>query len=128
MTCCNVSCEHHTEPFSVVLACSQFKTGELQLKSNNLSTLAILREFITKEATMQKIRIQLSFKLDPATVAQSINSLWPRMRVQLQQTREDLLLEALKVNLQSYWSALLAKTSDLDSTSLRLAGNHNARR
>ena len=67
------------------------------LRSNNLSSLAILRDFITKQATLQKIRIQLSFKLDASTVSQSVNSLWPRMRVQLQQTREELLLEALQV-------------------------------
>lgn len=84
-----------------LLHCSQFKRGELLLKSNNLSSLAILREFITKEATLQKIRIQLSFKLDSATVAQSVTSLWPRMQAQLRQTRKDLLLEALQVSLQA---------------------------
>lgn len=67
------------------------------LKSDNLSSLAILREFITKEATLQKTRIQLSFKLDADSINHSVNSLWPRMKQHMEHSRENLLLEALQV-------------------------------
>ena len=67
------------------------------MQSNNLSSLAILREFITKEATMQKIRIQLSFKLDPESISHSMHSLWPRLKQHMEHSRENLLLEALQV-------------------------------
>ena len=67
------------------------------LKSDNLSSLAILREFITKKATFQKTRIQLSFKLDPDSITHSVNSLWPRMKRHMEHSRESLLLEALQV-------------------------------
>ena len=77
--------------------CSQYKRGELVLKSNNLSSLAILREFITKEATLQKTRIQLSFKLDAGSISHSVNNLWPRIKQHMQHSRENLLLEALQV-------------------------------
>ena len=77
--------------------CSQYKRGELVLKSDNLSSLAILREFITKEATLQKTRIQLSFKLDAGSISHSISNLWPRMKQHMQHSRESLLLEALQV-------------------------------
>lgn len=79
------------------MLCSHYKHGELLLRSDNLSSLAILREFITKEATMQKKRIQLSFKLDPDSISHSINSLWPRIRRHMEHSRENLLLEALQV-------------------------------
>ena len=67
------------------------------LKSDNLSSLAILREFVTKEATMQKTRIQLSFKLDAGSISHSVSSLWPRMKLHMEHSRENLLLEALQV-------------------------------
>lgn len=78
--------------------CSQYRRGNLVLKSDNLSSLAILREFITKEATLQKTRIQLSFKLDAGSISHSVNSLWPRMKQHMQHSRENLLLEALQVS------------------------------
>lgn len=84
--------------------CSQYKRGELILKSDNLSSLAILREFVTKEATMQKVRIQLSFKLEPRSIGHSISSLWPRMKRHMEHSRENLLLEALQVCASLYAS------------------------
>lgn len=80
-----------------ILFCSQYRQGELVLKSDNLSSLAILREFVTKEATLQKTRIQLSFKLDAGSISHSVNSLWPRMKQHMEHSRESLLLEALQV-------------------------------
>ena len=79
------------------MICSRYKRGELLLRSDNLSSLAILREFITKEATMQKKRIQLSFKLDPDSISHSMSNLWPRMKRDMEHSRENLLLEALQV-------------------------------
>ncbi len=80
-----------------MMICSRYKRGELLLRSDNLSSLAILREFITKEATVQKKRIQLSFKLDPESISHSMRSLWPRMKRHMEHSRENLLLEALQV-------------------------------
>lgn len=82
---------------SSTVFCSQYKRGELVLKSDNLSSLAILREFITKEATLQKTRIQLSFKLDAGSISHSVNNLWPRVKQHMEHSRETLLLEALQV-------------------------------
>ncbi|KAL3157729.1 hypothetical protein ABBQ32_012156 [Trebouxia sp. C0010 RCD-2024] len=81
--------------YNSILVC-QYRQGELVLKSDNLSSLAILREFVTKEATLQKTRIQLSFKLDAGSISHSVNSLWPRMKQHMEHSRESLLLEALQ--------------------------------
>ena len=89
--------ELHATSSKHMLFCSQYRREELILKSDNLSSLAILREFITREATMQKIRIQLSFKLVQDSIRHSISILWPQIRRHMEHSRESLLLEALQV-------------------------------
>ncbi|DBB10076.1 hypothetical protein WJX82_004052 [Trebouxia sp. C0006] len=99
--------------YNSTLVC-HYKRGELLLRSDNLSSLAILREFITKEATMQKKRIQLSFKLDPESISHSMRNLWPRMKRHMEHSRENLLLEALQeIKMQEGDCSFLA--ADLES-------------
>ena len=78
-------------------ACSQYWQGGGCFRSNNLSTLAILREVITKNATAQKARIQLAFTLNPQDVTSTVELMWPKLEAQRDQERHLLLVDALQV-------------------------------
>lgn len=78
-----------------VLMC-KYKAGEGVFRSDSITTLAILKEGITKEATARKTRISISFDLKDESVAHFFRLLHPKLEYQLSLSRKMQLIEALK--------------------------------
>ena len=115
-------------------ACSQYWQGEGCFRSNNLSTLAILRGVITRVATAQKVRVQLAFTLNSQDVTSTVELMWPKLEAQRDQERRLLLMDALQVVRCCRPAALVcaqahcAARNDAHTRLSLAAGAENARR
>jgi len=78
-----------------VLTC-RYKAGEGVFRSDSVTSLAILKEGITKEATARKQRINISFDLQEQTVVNFLHLLHPKLTYQLGLSNRVQLIEALK--------------------------------
>ena len=52
--------------------------GEASFSSDSVSTIAILKEVITKEATQRKILLSTKFEIDEATIPHFLKLVSPR--------------------------------------------------
>jgi len=75
---------------------ARYKAGEGIFRSDSVTTLAILREGITKEATAKKQRIQVTFDLNDETVGHFLRLLHPKLEYQQSLSKKMQLIEALK--------------------------------
>mmetsp|Transcript_16876 Transcript_16876/g.20317 ORF Transcript_16876/g.20317 Transcript_16876/m.20317 type:complete len:715 (+) Transcript_16876:403-2547(+) len=78
-----------------ILIC-KYKAGEGVFRSDSITTLAILKEGITKEATARKTRITLSFDLKEECVTTFMHLMDPKLQFQLSLTKKMQMIEALK--------------------------------
>ncbi|XP_076319589.1 BBSome complex member BBS7-like isoform X2 [Tachypleus tridentatus] len=78
-----------------VLSCS-YKKGEAIFKSDNISTISILKDFLTKEATKRKIRLEISCDIDDTSIPHTLNLIHPKLEEQLLLAKKVQLIEALK--------------------------------
>jgi Bardet-Biedl syndrome 7 protein len=74
----------------------KIKKGDASFETDNVSTLGILEEVITKEATDRKTRVKVSFEIDQQSYASTLTLLWPKLEYQLQMSEKVKLIEALK--------------------------------
>jgi Bardet-Biedl syndrome 7 protein len=74
----------------------KYQKGSIEFSSENLTTLTILKEFITKEATLRKIAVAMSSKLHPESVPRVIQKLHPLIEAQVTLMAKHGLLEALR--------------------------------
>jgi len=77
------------------LSC-KYGDKEAVFKSDSISTIAILKEVITKLATERKIGIRTQFKINPDTVPAFLKLVHPKLEYQLQLKQKADLIEALK--------------------------------
>mmetsp|Transcript_38791 Transcript_38791/g.74315 ORF Transcript_38791/g.74315 Transcript_38791/m.74315 type:complete len:719 (+) Transcript_38791:332-2488(+) len=78
-----------------ILTC-KYKAGEGVFRSDSLTTLAILKEGITKEATARKTRINTTFEMKEDSVAHFCRLMHPKLQYQLGLSKKVKLIEALK--------------------------------
>mmetsp|Transcript_628 Transcript_628/g.2088 ORF Transcript_628/g.2088 Transcript_628/m.2088 type:complete len:729 (-) Transcript_628:128-2314(-) len=78
-----------------VLLC-QYRGGEGVFRSDSITSLAILKEAITKEATARKTQIKSSFELDDGSLPHMCRLIDPKLRYQLSLTQKVKLIEALQ--------------------------------
>ncbi|KDR14735.1 Bardet-Biedl syndrome 7 protein homolog isoform X2 [Zootermopsis nevadensis] len=78
-----------------VLHCSYSK-GEAEFKSDNISTISILKDILTKEATKKKIKLDLLCAVNDESVVHTLQLLHPKLKVQLALSKQVSLLEALR--------------------------------
>ena len=68
-------------------------------KSDNISTISILKDFLTKEATKKKIQLNISCEVSDQSVVDTLNLIHPKLESQLLLAKQVALIEPLKVHL-----------------------------
>ena len=74
----------------------RYSTGRATFASESASTISCVRECITGSATRSGERVDIQFKLEPASVQRSLELLEPRLLEQAELAHRVKLLEALK--------------------------------
>lgn len=74
----------------------QYKKGEAIFKSDNISTISILKDVLTKEATKRKINLNISYDLNEDSVVHTLNLIHPKLEYQLLLAKKVQLIEGLK--------------------------------
>uniref|UniRef100_A0A914XKW5 Bardet-Biedl syndrome 7 n=1 Tax=Plectus sambesii TaxID=2011161 RepID=A0A914XKW5_9BILA len=77
------------------LECTYSK-GQAMFRSDNLSTIAILRDVLSKEATKKKLKVDISCDINDDSVAHTLQLLHPKLEYQLNLAKKVHLAEALK--------------------------------
>ncbi|XP_075234502.1 BBSome complex member BBS7-like [Lycorma delicatula] len=77
-----------------MLNCSYGK-GEAEFKSDNISTISILKDVLTKEATKKKIKLDISCNINDDSMISVINLLHPKIEFYVNLLKQVTLLEAL---------------------------------
>lgn len=98
----------------LIVDCSK---GSLTFQSDNISTISILKDFLTREATKKSIPIEMNLKVNGSSLGSTISKLFPKLRQLLGEKRKNLLLEAIKdlrINDPEIASSML---TELDSQS-----------
>eukprot|EP00744_Colponema_vietnamica_P006664 GILI01009665.1.p1 GENE.GILI01009665.1~~GILI01009665.1.p1 ORF type:complete len:415 (-),score=83.05 GILI01009665.1:103-1239(-) len=74
----------------------RYSKGEAEFKSENISTLAIIRETVTREATQRKIAVKLASDPLPDSMVHTLRLLHPLVGRQLKLVQQLKILDALK--------------------------------
>ncbi|XP_041050183.1 Bardet-Biedl syndrome 7 protein isoform X2 [Carcharodon carcharias] len=82
------------------LECS-YKKGEGTFKSDNISTISILKDILTKEATKRKINLNISYDVNEESIKYTLQLIHPKLEHQLLLAKKVQLIDALK-ELQLY--------------------------
>ncbi|XP_049938325.1 Bardet-Biedl syndrome 7 protein homolog isoform X1 [Schistocerca serialis cubense] len=77
-----------------MLLCSYWKGGA-EFKSDNISTISILKDVLTREATKKKIKLDILCAVNEESVISVLHRLHPRLEEQQKMAHEMSLLEAL---------------------------------
>ncbi|CAI5653038.1 BBSome complex member BBS7 isoform X1 [Oreochromis niloticus] len=70
--------------------------GEGHFKSDNISTISILSDVLSKEATKKKINLNISYEINDDSVSHTLNMIHPKLEYQLLLARKVQLIDALK--------------------------------
>uniref|UniRef100_A0A3B4ESP1 Bardet-Biedl syndrome 7 n=1 Tax=Pundamilia nyererei TaxID=303518 RepID=A0A3B4ESP1_9CICH len=70
--------------------------GEGHFKSDNISTISILSDVLSKEATKKKINLNISYEISDDSVSHTLNMIHPKLEYQLLLARKVQLIDALK--------------------------------
>jgi len=82
--------------FLDTLLLTDYTKGEASFRSDSLTTLAIVKEVVTKEATARKIQIQISVDPKEESVTNLLRKVDPMLQYQLNLARRVKLIETLK--------------------------------
>ncbi|KAK4887270.1 hypothetical protein RN001_003541 [Aquatica leii] len=107
-----------------LLECN-FQKGEGKFMSDNISTISVIREFLTKEATKKKIKVDISVNVNDDTINHILQLIDPKLQAHAKLSHQILLLNALhelSVNEEETINALSAEYKNLleDEKRLRL--------
>ncbi|KAJ1521166.1 hypothetical protein ONE63_002861 [Megalurothrips usitatus] len=78
-----------------VLVCS-YSRGEAEFKSDNVSTISILKDCLSKLATRRSIHLDISCAVNPLSGPHAVRLMFPVLREQAALHRDLALLEALR--------------------------------
>ncbi|XP_048390494.1 Bardet-Biedl syndrome 7 protein isoform X4 [Stegostoma tigrinum] len=78
-----------------------YKKGEGTFKSDNISTISILKDILTKEATKRKINLNISYDVNEESINYTLKLIHPKLEHQLLLAKKVQLIDALK-ELQLY--------------------------
>ncbi|KAG5263942.1 hypothetical protein AALO_G00270370 [Alosa alosa] len=70
--------------------------GEAHFKSDNISTISILKDVLSKEATKRKINLNTSYDINEDSVSHTLKMIHPKLEYQLLLAKKVQLIEALK--------------------------------
>ncbi|KAM4808655.1 BBSome complex member BBS7 isoform 1-T3 [Rhinophrynus dorsalis] len=77
------------------LECS-YRKGEGVFKSDNISTISILKDVLSKEATKRKINLNISYDINEESVGHTLKMIHPKLEYQLLLAKKVHLIDALK--------------------------------
>lgn len=77
------------------LQCS-YRKGEGIFKSDNISTISILKDVLSKEATKRKINLNISYDIIEESVGHTLKMIHPKLEYQLLLAKKVHLIDALK--------------------------------
>lgn len=91
-----------------VLRC-KYSKGSALFESDSVSTIAILKEVISKQATERKVRVKTSFAIEPHAIPHVLSLISPMLEYQLSLARKAELIDALtEVRMQEDEMSFLA--------------------
>ncbi|XP_051915384.1 Bardet-Biedl syndrome 7 protein isoform X1 [Hippocampus zosterae] len=73
-----------------------YSKGEGHFKSDNISTISILSDVLSKEATKRKINLNISYDINDDSVSHTLKMIHPKLEYQLVLARKVQLIDALK--------------------------------
>ncbi|XP_048365921.1 Bardet-Biedl syndrome 7 protein [Sphaerodactylus townsendi] len=73
-----------------------YRKGEGYFKSDNISTISILKDVLSKEATKRKINLSISCDINEASVNHTLKLIHPKLEYQLMLAKKVELIDALK--------------------------------
>uniref|UniRef100_A0A336LLY4 CSON007521 protein n=1 Tax=Culicoides sonorensis TaxID=179676 RepID=A0A336LLY4_CULSO len=79
---------------TTILNC-EFNKGVAEFKSDNLSTISILKEYLTKEATKKRIKLEISQNINDLSIPHIIKILEPQLIDHVVLREDHKLLQAL---------------------------------
>ncbi|XP_055599136.1 Bardet-Biedl syndrome 7 protein-like [Uranotaenia lowii] len=79
---------------STLLVC-EYGKGEAEYKSDNISTISILKDFITKEATKKRIKLEIVTNINEQTIPALIELIEPKILHYNKLTKDFQILQAL---------------------------------
>ena len=78
-----------------ILLC-EYSKGSGVFKSDNISTISILKDFLTKEATKKRIQLDISCEVNDQSVVETLHLVHPKLESQLLLAKQVALIEPLK--------------------------------
>ncbi|XP_070273011.1 BBSome complex member BBS7 [Myotis yumanensis] len=75
---------------------STYRKGEGVFKSDNISTISILKDVLSKEATKKKINLNISYEINEMSVKHTLGLIHPKLEYQLLLAKKVQLIDALK--------------------------------
>ncbi|XP_075866756.1 BBSome complex member BBS7 isoform X3 [Microcebus murinus] len=75
---------------------STYRKGEGVFKSDNISTISILKDVLSKEATKRKINLNITYEINEVSVKHTLKLIHPKLEYQLLLAKKVQLIDALK--------------------------------
>ncbi|XP_038625212.1 Bardet-Biedl syndrome 7 protein isoform X1 [Tachyglossus aculeatus] len=75
---------------------STYRKGEGTFKSDNISTISILKDVLSKEATKRKINLNISYEINEVSISHTLKLIHPKLEYQLLLAKKVQLIDALK--------------------------------
>ncbi|XP_029367907.1 BBSome complex member BBS7 isoform X1 [Echeneis naucrates] len=75
---------------------ANYSKGECHFRSDNISTISILSDVLSKEATKRKINLNISYDNNDDSVSHTLKMIHPKLQHQLLLARKVQLIDALK--------------------------------
>ncbi|KAH9495726.1 Bardet-Biedl syndrome 7 protein [Bulinus truncatus] len=73
-----------------------YRKGEAVFRSDNISTISILKDVLSKEATKKKIRLDISYDVSDSSIPHTLRLIHPKLEEQLLLAKKVQLIDALK--------------------------------
>ncbi|XP_065884196.1 Bardet-Biedl syndrome 7 protein homolog [Dysidea avara] len=80
---------------STQLECS-YKKGIAIFRSDNMSTISVLKDVLSKEVTQRKITVQMSHELDSNSIPHMLELIFPKLEDQVMLAKNVQLIDALQ--------------------------------
>ncbi|XP_030224004.1 BBSome complex member BBS7 isoform X2 [Gadus morhua] len=87
---------HFTNTFLGTQLEATYCKGEGQFRSDNISTISILSDVLSKEATQRKINLSVSYDINDESVSHTLRMIHPKLEYQLMLAKKVQLIDALK--------------------------------
>ncbi|KAI1303141.1 Bardet-Biedl syndrome 7 protein [Halotydeus destructor] len=78
-----------------ILTC-EYAKGFIKFSSDNVSTISIIKDFITREATKRSTLIEMNVSVDDSSVNHTLKRIYPKIEGLVNKKRIDRLREAIK--------------------------------